>query len=648
MSQGERRLAAIMFTDMVGYTSLGQRNEALSLALVEEQRGVVRPVVARHHGREVKTMGDAFLVEFPNVLDAVRCAYDIQRASREFNISMPEDRKINLRIGVHLGDVVKADGDIAGDAVNIASRIEPLAEDGGVCVTREVYNQVANKVDLHMQSLGPKTLKNVAAPVEVYQVVMPWNTQVQGKGEELDTRRIAILPFVSLSPDPNDEYFADGLTEELIDRVCQVRELAVIARTSVMNYKGAKKSASQIGRELRAGALVEGSVRKSSNKIRVTAQLIRADTEEHLWSSKYDRDLADVFAVQSDIAENVAQALKVRLLPSEREAVEKKPTESTEAFALYLKGRYYWNERTTESQQKAAEYFQKAIELDPNFARAYSGLADAYSIMGFLNSIPSAEAATKARALITKALELDGSLAEAYASLGFIGEDGFSVSGSEELYKKAIELNPSYATAHFWYSILLQWLWRFDEAIEHAKRAEELDPLSQSVSVALGQTLAYARRYDEAIAHLQEKIRTDPDMSSPHFMLGIAYFYKGMYEKAEEEERKAMAMLKTPVRPKTILGACLARMGREEEARAILSELKGKAPKQLLAIVCLELGDREAALEYVERAFGERESGLGWISVLPSFDVLRSDPRYVEVLRKMKLPTERVWGRKAP
>ncbi|HKT22652.1 MAG TPA: adenylate/guanylate cyclase domain-containing protein, partial [Nitrososphaerales archaeon] len=295
MSQGERKLAAIMFTDMVGYTSLGQRNEALSLALVEEQRSVVRPVVARHHGREVKTMGDAFLVEFPNVLDAVRCAYDIQRASREFNISMPEDRRIHLRIGVHLGDVVKSDGDIAGDAVNIASRIEPLAEDGGVCVTREVYNQVVNKVELHMKSLGPKTLKNVASPVEVYQVTMPWEAEAPTKEENLDTRRIAILPFVSLSPDPNDEYFADGLTEELIDRVCQVRELAVLARTSVMNYKGAKKSASQIGRELRAGALVEGSVRKSSNKIRVTAQLIRADTEEHLWSSKYDRDLADVF-----------------------------------------------------------------------------------------------------------------------------------------------------------------------------------------------------------------------------------------------------------------------------------------------------------------------------------------------------------------
>jgi adenylate cyclase len=637
-----------MFTDMVGYTSLGQRDEALSLALVEEQRNVVRPVVARHSGREVKTMGDAFLVEFPNVLDAVRCAYDIQRASREFNISMPEDRRIRLRIGVHLGDVVMSDGDISGDAVNIASRVEPLSEDGGVCITGEVYNQVKNKVELRMQSLGAKALKNVASPVEVFKVVMPWEGEGAAKEGGLDTRRIAILPFVSLSPDPNDEYFADGLTEELIDRVCQVRDLAVIARTSVMNYKGAKKSASQIGKELRAGALVEGSVRKSSNKIRVTAQLIKADTEEHLWSSKYDRDMADVFAVQSDIAENVAQALKIQLLPSERKAVERKPTENTEAFALYLKGRYYWNERTAESQKKAAAYFQKAIELDPDFARAYSGLADTYSILGFLHSIPSVEASARAREFISKALEIDDSLAEAYASLGFIGDDEFSVRGSEGYFKKSIELNPSYATARFWYGILLQWMWRFDEAIEQAKRAEELDPLSKSISIALGQTLTYARRYDEAIALLEEKTRADPDLSATHFILGIAYLFSGRYEKAEEEERKAIALQESPQRPTAVLGACLARMGRESEARAILAQLKDKAAKQLLAVISLELGEREQALAYVKEGFEEKESGLGWISVIPSFDALRSDHRFTDMLRAMGLPSGTVWGERSP
>ncbi len=630
-----------MFTDMVGYTSLGQRNESLSLALVEEQRRLVRPILARHNGREVKTMGDAFLVEFPNALDAVRCAYDIQRAAREFNISLPEERRIHLRIGVHLGDVVKSDGDISGDAVNIASRVEPLAEDGGVCLTGEVYSQVRNKVDLQMSSLGEKVLKNVAVPVEVYRLEMPWEGRPLSDEPKLEIRRVAVLPFVSLSPDPNDEYFADGLTEELIDRVCQVKELAVIARTSVMMYKGAKKSASQIGRELKAGALVEGSVRKASNKIRVTAQLIKADTEEHLWSSKYDRDLADVFTVQRDIAENVAQALRVRLLPAEKEAMEKKPTSSTDAFALYLKGRFFWNERTVEGQKKAAEYFQKAIDLDPDFARAYTGLADAYSILGFLHAMPSLEAEAKARAFTMRALELDNTLAEAYTTLGFLGNNEFEWAESERLYRKAIELNPSYATAHFWYGIQLQWQWRFDEAIEQARLAEELDPMSPAISVALGQTLTYARRYDEAIEHLERKIEADPELSSPHFILGIAYFGKGMYEKAADEERKAVERLARPLRPKTVLGLALARMGRASEARVILAELEGEGvPDQLMGALKLELGLKEEALRCFEKGFEERETGLGWISVLPSLDPLRSDVNFTALLRKMNLPTE--------
>jgi adenylate cyclase len=211
-----------MFTDMVGYTALGQKNESLSLALVEEQRKVIRPILARHNGREVKTMGDAFLVEFPNTVDAVRCAYDIQRAIREFNLSLERDKRIHLRIGVHVGEVVESQGDISGDAVNVASRIEPLAEDGGVCVTGHVYDFVRGKVDLPLVSMGPKALKNVVTPVDVYKMVMPWEHAQEESVQELDSKTVAVLPFASMSPDPNNEYFADGLREELIDRLCQV------------------------------------------------------------------------------------------------------------------------------------------------------------------------------------------------------------------------------------------------------------------------------------------------------------------------------------------------------------------------------------------------------------------------------------------
>ena len=282
MPDGARRLAAIMFTDMVGYTALGQRNESLSLALVEEQRKLIRPILSRHKGREVKTIGDAFLVEFPSALDAVRCAYDIQRAAREYNISAPIEQRIHLRVGVHLGDVVESQGDISGDAVNVASRIEPLAEDGGVCITRQVFDHVQNKFELPLVSLGAKSLKNVSLPMEVFRMVMPWEAEKATPSSQPDKRRIAVLPFANLSSDPEEGYFADGMTEELITSLSGVRQLTVIARTSVMKYKGSQKGASDVGKELNVGTLIEGSVRKAGNRVRITAQLIDAATEGHL------------------------------------------------------------------------------------------------------------------------------------------------------------------------------------------------------------------------------------------------------------------------------------------------------------------------------------------------------------------------------
>jgi len=236
-----------MFTDMVGYTALGQRNEQLSLALVEEQRKLIRPVLARHYGREVKTIGDAFLVEFSSALEAVRCAYEIQRTIREANFSLPEDRQLHLRIGVHLGDVVESEGDISGDAVNVASRIEPLAEDGGVCLTSQVYDNVKHKLDLNLVTIGRKALKNVAEPVEVYRMEMPWETPRGTSEEHADKKRIAVLPFTNLSSDPEEGYFADGMTEELITSLSGVRQRTVIARTSVMGYKGSAKKVKEIG-----------------------------------------------------------------------------------------------------------------------------------------------------------------------------------------------------------------------------------------------------------------------------------------------------------------------------------------------------------------------------------------------------------------
>ncbi len=322
MSEGERRLAALMFTDIVGYTALTQKDEPLSLRLLEEQRKIVRALLPNHAGKEIKTIGDAFLIEFASALEAVRCAFEIQKALHESNRKRSPENQVLLRIGIHLGDVLHNQNDVYGDAVNIASRIEALAVPGGICLTEQVYAQIKNKFEHPLVSEGSKTLKNVTDNIEIYKVVLPWDRQPVSE-MSLDRHRIAVLPFASLSPDPNDEYFADGLTEELIARLSLLKGLEVIARTSVMNYKKKEKNANQIGKELRAGTLIEGSVRKAGNRIRVTAQLINSNTEGHLWAESYDRKLEDIFAVQSEVAESVASSLHLRLSDLDRKNIDR-------------------------------------------------------------------------------------------------------------------------------------------------------------------------------------------------------------------------------------------------------------------------------------------------------------------------------------
>ena len=630
-----------MFTDMVGYTALGQMSESLSLALVEEQRKIVRPILARHNGREVKTIGDAFLVEFPNALDAVMCAYDIQRSVREFNLSLTPDKRIHLRVGVHVGEVVESEGDISGDAVNVASRIEALAEDGGVCITRQVFDHINNKFEVPFVGLGPKALKNVVAPVEIYKMSMPWAEASGSAGRTPEKSRIAVLPFSSLSPDRNDEYFADGMTEELISTISRVRGFRVIARTSAMHYKGLSKRVSEIAGELGVGTILEGSVRKAGDRVRISAQLIDGPSEEHIWAEDYDRKLEDVFEIQREIATRVAGQLKVKLLPQDRDGLEKRGTKSSSAYTLYLKGRYYWGERSKEGLTRAKEYFEKAIELDPNYARAYSGLADTYSIMAFQSILPADQAGAMAKSFAEKAVRLDNSLAEAHTSLAYVLPEGgrSDWDEAEKEFETAIRFNPSYATAHFWYGIQLLWLHRYGEAIDHSRQAEELDPLSPAISTALGQALLYSRRYDEAIEHLEKKVRSFPDAVPAHFILGLAYFFRGQYEKAAEEERRALAVSANQHRVMSALGMALLRLGKEEEARGILEDLrKSGAQMTLQAMLHIELGEKERALELVEEAYAMRENGLGWINVVPTFDALRDEPRFLEILRGLNLP----------
>jgi adenylate cyclase len=643
LSQGQRKLAAIMFTDIVGYTALAQQDESLSLAVLEEQRKLVRPILGRFNGREVKTIGDAFLVEFHSALEAIKCACEIQKVAREFNVSTPEERRINLRIGIHLGDVVETQDDISGDAVNVASRIGPFADKGGVSLSRQVYDQVQNKFELPLTSLGTKSLKNVSTPVEVYRVDLPWRDEKTSHSVHVDRSRIAVLPFASISPSASDEYFADGMTEELIATLSRIRDLGVIARTSVIRYKGLTKPVTDIARELNVGTVLEGSVRVAGKKLRITAQLIDARSEEHLWSETYDRELEDVFAIQSDIAKRIAKELKIKVLRSETLQLDKKATGIPEAYSLYLQGRHSLNTRTEKSLKEAVRYFENSIKRDPRFALAYTGLADAYTILASYSTeyIPPREAFPKVKTTAEKALSLDGQLAEAHASLGqvkFYYE--WDWDGAEAEFKKALELNPGYAQAHQYYADFVKSFGRFDEALAEMKKAQTLDPLSFSIKTGIGHVLYLSRQYELAIEEYRRVVESDPMFVPARLWFGRPYMQKGMFKEAIEQSEEAVKLTRESIVSLATLGQAYASAGKLDEARKILDRMLERSKKQYvpsywIALVHMSMRNKDEAFAWLERAYHERSSWLVWANVEPRFDSLRPDPRFTSLIARI-------------
>ncbi|TMI50864.1 tetratricopeptide repeat protein [Candidatus Bathyarchaeota archaeon] len=642
MPESGRRLAAIMFTDLVGFTALSQRNESVALSVLDEQRELLRPVFIRHDGREVKTIGDAFLVEFPSALSAVKCAYEIQKTTKEFNNSLPEERRVHLRIGIHLGDVVESQGDISGDAVNVASRIESLADSGGVCLTRQVYDQVQNKFELPLISLGSRLLKNVSSSMEVYKMVMPWDATVAALSGRRDASRIAILPFANISPDPADEYFADGMTDELIAVLSKIGGLRVVARTSVMRFKGEKATANRIGQELKVGSLIEGSVRKSKDQVRITVQLVDTESEEQLWTETYNRNLQDIFSVQSDIAQQVAKALEVRLGVRENSALRREQTQNPEAYSFYLKGRHRWNLRSENEINRAIKYFEEAIGRDPGYALAYAGLADCYSILGYYAFRRPVAVYPRAKELAEKALSLNESIAEPHASLGEVLMQYFfdwKKAGSE--LDRALELNPSYATAHFWRATHHMALGRTDDSLTQVRKAVELDPLSMIILTDAARNLYLARRYDEAINQYQRSLDVDPNFPIAHKGLAEVYAQIGKYDEAVSEIERAIALSGRSIFILDDLGYIYARAGKREDASKVLEDLDKLAndeyvPSYGRAVICAALGNKEDAMNWLEKAYDERNF-LVYLKVDPAFDTLRKEERFLSLLDKMGL-----------
>jgi len=453
-----------------------------------------------------------------------------------------------------------------------------------------------------------------------------------------------------MSSDAKGEIFSDGMTEELISALSKIAGLRVIARTSVMRYKDAKKPIGEIGKELNVSAILEGSVRKAGNKIRITIQLADPETEEQTWSEKYDRDLEDIFEVQSEIARKVAEELEIQIGKSERFKLGKKATDNKDAYLLYLEGRHLLNTRTEESLKKAVELFQKALEKDSQYALAYTGVADSYAVLALLEFLPPKEAFPRARAAAGKALEIDATLPETHTSLGVISfQYDWDWNGAEKEFKRAIELNPSYAPAHQFYADFLKSQGRFDEALAEMGHAQALDPLSLAINTGVGHVLYLSRQYDRAIEQYQKAIKLDPEFVQARLWFGRPYLQKRMYKEAIAELNHAVALSGGSTISLAMLGHAYATSGNKKEAENISEKLTEKSkhqyvPSYWIAMLRIGFGDKDESFTWLERAFQERSSWLVWAGVEPRFDTLRSDSRFASLMAKMKLKPQKDAG----
>jgi len=457
----------------------------------------------------------------------------------------------------------------------------------------------------------------------------------------ISNKSIAVLPFENRSEDKANAYFADGIQDEILTRLAKIADLKVISRTSTQHYKSAPENLPEIARQLGVAHILEGSVQKSNDQVRVNVQLINALTDAHLWGDTYDRKLTDIFAVESEIAKTIADILQAKLNGSEQHAIAARPTENTEAHQLYLKGRFFWNKRTGNDLKKSIDYFEQAIAADPNYALAYAGIADAYVLLPGYSAGTPRDCYPKAKAAAKKALELDETLAEAHTTLAMaIWLYDFDSSQATREFQRAIELNPNYASAHHWFSLGFASLGRFDDAIAEGKRAVELDPLSLVINADLGADYYLARSYDEAIAQQRKTLEMDPGFYYAHFILGEALAAKGAFEQAIEEYRKAHALDDDPW-VLGLLGHAYASSGNKTEALKILDQLKELSTQRYVsaysfAILYLGLGDKQEALRWLEQSYQDRAgSDIAWIRVYSLLDPLRGDPRFEALAEKI-------------
>lgn len=638
-----RQLAAILFADMTGYTAMMQENEHLARSKRKRFKDVLESAIGEHNGKILQYYGDGSLSIFNSAINSVNCAISIQQ-------QLQLEPKVELRIGIHTGDVVIEEESIYGDGVNLASRIESMAVPGAVFISGKVHDEIKNHEKIKTQELGYFELKNIKDPVSIYAIsnpgiIVPSATDLKGK-TKAPVNRLAVMPFVNMSADPENEYFSDGITEELLNALTRVDGLQVTSRTSAFAFKGKHDDIREIGRKLNVDKVLEGSVRKAGNRVRITAQLINAADGYHIWSENYDRDLHDIFQVQDEISSIIANKLRENLSVSEKkETLVKTATKNVEAYTLFLKGMHFFNKLTPADYYKAIEFFEQAIQLEPNYAQAYAMIAGSYAYLGVTGQAIPEKAFEIVKSHSEKALELDDSIAESHVAKAtmHLMHDGDWEAGYDAL-QTAIRLNPAAAGAYHMLGMYHIFHQNLPEAVKVMEHASQIDPLSPQINNFLADTYFFSDRYDDAIRVVDKLLEINPQMRIAIELKGWCVGMQGDWQKALEYFMEVHRLTNHPLKGLSPVGYAYAKLGEKEKALEIIAKIEQRQREEPnivvdgdLLVVWWALGDTDKVLHYFEKSIGKRVSAVNYFINYPPVRGIIDDPRIkmmIETLRK--------------
>ncbi len=635
-----RQLAAILFADMAGYTALMQENEQQARLKRKRLKEVLERTIQEYHGKVLQYYGDGSLSIFNSAIDGVRFAINIQQ-------QLQTEPRVELRVGIHTGDVTVEDDLIYGDGVNIASRVESLAVPGGIFISEKVFDDIKNQSNIRTTELGYFELKNVKQPVRIFAItndgiVVPRREDLKGKTSQ-PGNRLAVLPFVNMSTDPENEYFSDGITEELLNALTKVHGLQVTSRTSAFAFKGRHEDIRDIAIRLNVDKVLEGSVRKAGNRVRITAQLINAADGYHIWSESYDRDLTDIFEVQDEISAIIANKLRENLATKEQPSPVVKGQVNVSAYALYLKGLYFWNKITPADIHKAIVCFERAIAVEHRYAQAYAMTAAAYSYLGATGQLLPDKAFEIVHRYADKAMQLDESIAESHTAKGcaYLLYDWKWKEAYEALHK-AKSLNPAFIETYQLLALYHIVMDEKEQAVLVMEEAEQMDPLSPVVIQNLGNMYIFAERYDDAIRQAKKLLATDAEMRSAIEMMGWATGLKGDWSAALKLFEEVHRLTRHPLKGLIGVGFANAKLGNIDKAYECIRKMEQRQKDEPdsvidadLAGVWYALGDFDKTFYYLNQCVDKRMGPVSYFLESPPYKGIKDDPRYPALLNRI-------------